>query len=118
MQGIAQQLKPILEESQQSMYVYLDDVHKLCNKKYARLLGYDSPEEWAAIQGSFPERFVAMESRNSLVKAYREAMKNKVALTLRVTWKKKNTKEIQTKVVLVPLVYEQQVYALHFISTG
>ena len=42
--GITEQLKPILEKSEQSIYVYLDDTHKACNKKVADLLGYKSAQ--------------------------------------------------------------------------
>ena len=38
--GIAEQMKPVLEKSEQAIYLYLDDNHKVCNKKFADLLGY------------------------------------------------------------------------------
>jgi hypothetical protein len=118
LRGIALQLEPLLNSSQQSMYIHLDDTHKLCNAKYARLLGYTSPDEWATTPGNFSQTFVAMESRTALLKAHDEVMKNKNAITLRVIWKKKNGKDIQTKVIIVPLVYEKQFFSLHYISTG
>ena len=45
--GITEQMKPVLEKSEQAIYIYLDDNHKVCNKKFADLLGYKSPKEWA-----------------------------------------------------------------------
>ena len=45
--GITEQMKPVLEGSGQAIYLYLDDIHKVCNKEFAELLGYESPEEWA-----------------------------------------------------------------------
>ena len=59
--GLAEQLKPILEESKQGVYIYLDDVHKICNEKFAQLLGYNSPDEWAKVEKPFPEIFVDNE---------------------------------------------------------
>ncbi len=38
--GIAEQMNILLKESQQPLFIYLDDTHKVCNKKYANLLGY------------------------------------------------------------------------------
>jgi len=46
-QGISEQLKTILDKSEQAIYVYLDDTHKTCNKKFASLLGYNSVKQWA-----------------------------------------------------------------------
>lgn len=36
--GLADQMKQILDSSEQSMYIYLDDVYKMCNSKFAELL--------------------------------------------------------------------------------
>ena len=37
-QGLYDQLKPILEKSEQPMFIYLDDNHKACNSKFAEML--------------------------------------------------------------------------------
>ena len=47
--GISNQMGTILSSSEQAIYIYLDDIHKVCNKKFASLLGYSSPEEWAKV---------------------------------------------------------------------
>ena len=44
--GVYSQLKQILDSSEQAIYLYLDDTHKVCNKKFATLLGYASPEDY------------------------------------------------------------------------
>ena len=40
-------MKPVLEKSEQAIYLYLHDNHKVRNKKFADLIGYKSPKEWA-----------------------------------------------------------------------
>ena len=57
------------EESEQSVYAYLEDVSKVCNERFASLLGYDSPKGWAAIKENFPEAFVSPKYRKALVSA-------------------------------------------------
>lgn len=37
--GLSDQLKQVLERSEQAVYIYLDDTHKNCNKRFADLLG-------------------------------------------------------------------------------
>jgi hypothetical protein len=46
-QGITEQMKPVLEKSEQAIYIYLDDNHKVSNKKFADLLGYKPAKEWS-----------------------------------------------------------------------
>jgi len=46
-------LNVIFEGSKQSIYLFLDDENKVCNKKFAELLGYNSPEEWSNVKESF-----------------------------------------------------------------
>jgi hypothetical protein len=33
-------MKQVLDKSGQAIYLYLDDSHKVCNKKFADMLGY------------------------------------------------------------------------------
>jgi hypothetical protein len=109
-------MKSILDTSQQAVYIYLDDVHKVCNAKFASLLGYRSPEEWAKVEDSFPEAFVERSSQETLVKAYNQAMEKLIPSTIKVTWKKKSGGTVATSLVLVPIAYDEHVFALHFVS--
>ena len=43
---LTDQLEPIFSRSPQPVYLYLDDEHKSCNRKFAQMLGYSSPQEW------------------------------------------------------------------------
>ena len=114
--GIARQMKTILDSSQQAVYIYLDDIHKVCNEKFASLLGYRSPEEWARVEDSFPEAFVERSSQETLVSAYQQAMEKIIPANIKVTWKKKSGDSVATSVVVVPIEYEGHLFALHFIS--
>ena len=62
------QLLPLLESSEQAIYIYFDDELKMCNEKFASLLGYTSAEEWAQMEGPFPVLFVDAKSQDTLVK--------------------------------------------------
>lgn len=117
-EGIAEQFSEILEGSKQSIYIYLDDTLKVCNKNFSDLLGYDSPEEWAAVGTSFPEAFVAQESQHDLVTTYGDVMEKMVASQVDITWKKKSSEVVKTKVILVPVAFNGHMFALHFISVN
>ena len=116
MNGVREQLADIFDESEQSVYLYPDDANKACNKRFASLLGYSSPTEWAKVERSFPEVFVQPKDRRTLVKAYESAMNSLVGSTISIKWKKKGGGEVATTTILVPIVYEGHRMALHFIK--
>lgn len=110
------QLRSLFETSQQSIYIYADDHSKSCNGRFASLLGYASPTEWAENHGNFPEVFVDTGSRNTLIQAYQNAIQNGVGSTNRITWRTKTGKTVPTTCILVPIDQGGQRVALHFIT--
>ncbi len=116
MQSIAKEYQDILANSEQGIYLYLDDTSKVCNKKFATLLGYESEDEWAKIQESFPDAFVANESQETLISAFQDAMEKNIGSTNTIVWKKKDGSTVEATVMLVPISYEGHVFALHFVS--
>ena len=117
--GLHDQLKQVFDSSEQGIYLYLDDVHRVCNGRFASMLGYSSPEEWARMElteKSFPELFADAGSQERLVSAYWDAIKRMVGSAIDVSWKRKAGGKVDTKVILVPLSYQEHLFALHFIS--
>jgi hypothetical protein len=115
-EGIAKQFAVIISESEQSVYLFLEDSLKVCNKNFSDLLGYDSPEEWAGVQTSFPQAFVAEASQEDLVVSYQEAMSKKIGTQAQITWKRKDGKMVKTEVILVPVAFDGHLFALHFVT--
>jgi PAS domain-containing protein len=112
---VYEQMREIFEKSEQAIYLYLDDIHKVCNQKFATLLGYASPEEWARVEDSFP-KFVAEDSQETLIGAYQRAMEKLAGSCFKVTWNKKSGGTVNTDVILVPIAHKGELLALHFIS--
>lgn len=113
---VAAEYEEILNGSEQAIYIFLDDDNKVCNKNFSDLLGYDSPTEWSNTEGSFTDLFVVNESQRDLVSAYQNAMEKFVGSESAITWKTKDGKTVNTNVLLVPIVFEQHLLALHFVS--
>jgi PAS domain S-box-containing protein len=114
--GISKQQKLIFETSGQGIYIYLDDNHVIFNQKFASILGYSSVNELELFKGAFLTSFVTNKSHNTLVDAYQRAINQMEGSTIEIFWKKKNGGEIRTSVMLVPLVFEGHLFAMHFIS--
>ena len=113
--GLYNQLKQILDSSEQAIYLYLDDTHKVCNKKFASLLGYRSPEEFAKIDNIL-EANVDKKSQPILVSAYEAAMEKMVASKIDVKIKKNSGSTVDTSIIMVPIAYQGHLFALHFVS--
>lgn len=116
-EGVAKEYQDILGKSEQGMYIYLDDTHKVCNKKFATLLGYQSEDAWAKIETSFPVAFVDDQSQEALITAFQDAMDKCISSTNTIVWKKKDGSTIHTTVVLVPISHKGHVFALHFVAS-
>lgn len=111
---LAEQLEPIFSNSPQAIYLYLDDAHKICNQKFADLLGYSSIEEWVA--NETPISDVAKEDQEKVIQAYGQASENFKASQLEVNISTKNGETIHTQVIMAPVTYKGEVFVVHFIS--
>jgi len=113
--GISEQLKRILENSAQAIYVYLDDAHKVCNKKFADLLGYRTAKEWAKIDAPLAD--VVEEDQQDVITAYENAMEKMAASDIEVRMKNiKTSKVIKTRMIMVPIAYDGHLFSMQFLS--
>lgn len=112
--ALGRQLAPVLENSPDGVYLWLDEVHKTCNEHLARMFGW-SVEEWRATS-SFLDTFVAEEDRAEFSWNYRNsvaALSNPVMFRFRALRKDGSTFEAET--VMIPLSYEGHAIAYHFV---
>ena len=111
---IAEQLEPVLSKSPQGVYIYLDDVHKICNKKFAEMLGYNSVEEWVA--NEYPVGDVSEEDQEKAINAYGEASRNLKASKVFASIVRKDNKKIKVNIIMAPITYKGEVFVIHFVS--
>ena len=113
--GISEQMKSVLGKSEQAIYIYLDDNHKVCNKKFADLLGYKSPKEWA--DADAPLSDVVEEDQQSVINAYTNASEKMVASDIEVRVKNVETdKIVKTRMIIAPVGHAGHVFTVHFFS--
>lgn len=113
--GIAKEQKELLEKSGQGIFIYLDDTHKVCNEKFAAMLGYSSAKEWAETDAPLAD--IAGEDQPAVMAAYENAMEKLTASSLAVTVRNVKTKRrIKMQVILVPIAYAGHLFAIEFFS--
>jgi PAS domain-containing protein len=114
-QGVAREQKLILDKSGQAIYIYLDDTHKICNKKFADLLGYKSVREWVANETPLDD--VIEKDQPAVIDAYMRASEKLEANTLSVTMKNVKTgRRIKTNVLMAPIAYQGHGLVAFFIE--
>ena len=108
-------MKPVLEKSEQAIYIYLDDNHKVCNKKFADMLGYKSPKEWADTDAPLAD--VVEEDQQSVIDAYMNASEKMIASAIETRLKNVKTgKIVKTRMIRAPVGHAGHVFTAHFIS--
>ena len=114
-QGIAKEFKRILDKSEQAIYIYLDDTHKVCNKKFADLLGYKSAKEWADTDAPLAD--VIEEDQQSVIDAYMNASEKMAASATEVRFKNVKTGKImKTDMLIAPIGNAGHVFTIHFFN--
>ena len=111
---LTEMLEPVFSHCPQGVYLYLDDEHKNCNKKFAAMLGYKSPQEW--VDNLYPVDDLDKTDQAKGIKAYMDASQKYKSSTLPATWVRKDGKKVKTTVTMVPISYKDEVFVLHFIS--
>jgi hypothetical protein len=114
--AMAAQLKPVLDKSGQGIYIYLDDAHKACNKKFSDMLGYKSAAEWANAEAPLSD--VVEEDQQSVISAYEKASEKMAASCLDVRFKNiKTGKTVKANMIVVPITDDgTHVFTVHFCS--
>jgi hypothetical protein len=115
--GVSKEQKLILDKSPQAIYLYLDDNHKICNKNFADLLGYKSPNEWAKVDAPLAD--VVEKDQQSVIDAYIKASEELKASKLEIKLKNVKTgKIIKSSMVMVPLMFSGHVFVMHFLDNS
>ena len=113
--GIAERMNILLKESKRAIYIYLDDSHKVCNKKFADLLGYKSQRVWADAEAPFSD--VLEKDQKKVIDAYMNASEKGIASSIDVKMKNIKTEGIlKINMIIAPTIYQGHIFTVHFLS--
>jgi PAS domain-containing protein len=114
-EGIANQFKSVLDGSPQGVYIYLDDDHKVCNQKFAAMLGYKSAKEWNEVDAPLAD--VVEEDQAAVVRAYTDASEKLIGSQADVRLKSVKTGRItKARMIIAPVAFDGHTFVLHFFS--
>ena len=113
--GVAKEQKFILDRSPLAIYIYLDDTHKVCNKKFAELIGYKSASEWARMDAPLAD--VVEEYQQAVIDAYTKASEQLIPGQLEIKMRNvKTAKILKVNLFLTPIMYGGHVLVMHFLK--
>jgi PAS domain S-box-containing protein len=112
--GLLEQFMPVFSHSPDGVYLYLDDNHKVCNKRMADMFGM-TIEEWRKVP-NFLEGFVAPQDRELVASHYRDHV---TALGRPVTFRfhgvRKSGETFLAETEMIPISWNGHPIAYHFV---
>ena len=110
---LGEQFKPMFEKSPDGIYVYIDEVHKICNERFARMFGL-SVSEWKKLDG-FVNKHAVEEDQSTIVEAYhRHIHQEMTPARLRVGGIRKDGSTFKFEIDMIPFPWKGEMLALHF----
>jgi PAS domain S-box-containing protein len=111
---LAEQFKPMFEKSSEGIYLYIDEVHKICNERFARMLGL-TVSEWEKLEG-FVNKHAAEEDQATIIDAYQRHVHQELTpVRLRVKCVRKDGSTFKAEFDMIPFPWRGEMLALHFV---
>ena len=73
---LSEQFQPLFQKSPDGIYLYIDEVHKICSERFAKMFGL-TVAEWEAMEG-FVNKHVAEEDQELDINSYQEHVHQKL----------------------------------------
>ena len=113
LEKVFEEFKHVFHSSKQGIYVYMDDEHKICNEKFATMLGYKSAKEWQKMPTVLDD--VATDDQNSVIDAYQNTVKNFEGASLDVSFETRKNIKFRANVIFVPISFDGEIITIHFV---
>jgi len=114
MSELLDEFTPVLLHSPDGVYLYLDDKHKVCNRRMADLFGM-TVEEWNKTPG-FLDDFVAPEDRDLVAMNYQKHIAGLTRpVTFRFKARRKNGESFLAETDMIPMSWKGYLIAYHFV---
>ena len=111
---LAEQFQPLFENSPEGIYLYIDEVHKICNERFAKMFGL-TVKEWEAMEG-FVNKHAADEDVELVVGNYHEHIHQKLTpARFRFKAVRKNGSTFNAETDMIPFPWRGEMLAFHFV---
>jgi PAS domain S-box-containing protein len=111
---LSEQFQPLFQESPDGIYIYIDEVHKICSERFARMFGL-TVADWQAMEG-FVNKHAAQADQELIINNYNQHIHQKLT-PVRFHFKalRKDGSAFQAEVDMIPFPWRGEMLALHFV---
>ena len=111
---ITEQFQPIMDRSPFGVYFYLDDIHKVCNEKFASMFGV-TPREFAEMP-MFLQVFISEKDQATFARNYHHnIVEHAHPVNFRFTARRKDGSTFEAETDMIPLCWRGYPIAYHFL---
>ncbi len=108
-----EQFGPVFESSPDGVYLYLDDVHKICNDRLAKMFGLTT-KEWSAAP-NFLGDFVVEQDQEMVATNYQRHIATLTRpVTFRFRGRRKDGSTFTAETEMIPITWRGNPVAYHF----
>jgi PAS domain S-box-containing protein len=115
MKEVKNHFQPVLDNSSDGVYLWLDDGEMVCNEKLAKMFGYKNAAELCRVE-SFLGDLVAEKDQKMFAKQFHTHVANlSRPVTFKFTAKMKNGKTFAAETDMIPITFQGHALAYHFV---
>jgi PAS domain S-box-containing protein len=115
MTDLQTQFKPLLDNSPDGVYLWLDEDNMICNEKLAKMFGYKDAKEFS-VTSPFLDKFVAEEDQQMFSENYQDHVARlSTPVTFKFTAVKKDGTKFHAETDMIPMTFEGHAVAYHFV---
>ena len=110
---LKEQFTPLFQNSQEGIYLYLDEVHKICSEKFASMFGL-TVKEWEEMEG-FVNKHAVEKDQELIINNYHSHIHQTLTPTrFQFTGVRKDGSKFKVETDMIPFPWRGEVLALHF----
>jgi PAS domain S-box-containing protein len=111
---LSEQFRPLFQKCPDGIYLYIDEVHKICSERFARMFGL-TVAEWEAMEG-FVNKHAAPADQEVIVSNYQEHIHKKLTpVKFRFKAIRKDGSTFNAEMDMIPFPWRGEMVAFHFV---
>jgi PAS domain S-box-containing protein len=110
---LSKQFQPLFQNSPEGIYIYIDEVHKICNEHFAKMFGL-TVAEWESMEG-FVNKHAAEKDQEMIVRTYHQHIHQLLTpARFRFQAIRKDGSTFNGEADMIPFPWQGEMLALHF----
>jgi PAS domain-containing protein len=111
---LLEQFQPLFQQSPDGIYLYIDEVHKICSERFAKMFGL-TVREWVEMEG-FVNKHAAEADQAIMVGNYHEHIHQTLTpVRFRMQAIRKDRSTFNAEVDMIPFPWRGEMIAFHFV---